>query len=339
MSIGDNAEIGLTSYAAFSKETTFGTYASATTAMDFLSCGFRVTRDSRKLDSFGLTRGFTKRVSLNKNVQGPFESYLHPVESTLLIAAALGGPIASTGTTLTHYTHSVSAGDFNTTTAINSLSANVKKGTPTFRYSGGRVNNLKIVANVGEPVMLTAEFLFKDATLQSDDIESTLSLSSVLPFTFVQGSFRYADTEASLTSTAVEAVVGVEIEINNNFKYDNDVRQLGSDIPSVIPATRREVMLKIKQRFDTTTAYSRFIANTMAAAEVVFTSNQTIFTTTSFYQMVFRFPKVVPNSPDPELSGPNEILMQEIEFDVIVDTGTSGGREIGVTIQNNVVSY
>lgn len=339
MSIGDNAEIGLTSYAAFGKETTFGTYASATTGIDFLSCGFRVTRESKKLDSFGLTRGFTKRVTLNQSVMGPLEAYLHPVESVLFLAAALGGPVASTGTTLSHYTHSISAGDFNTTTAINSLSANVKKGSFVWRYSGGRVDTLKITANVNEPVQIAMDFLFKDATQQSDDIESSLSLSSTLPFTFVHGNFRYADTEASLTSTAVETIVGLELTIKNNFEYGNDARALGSNLPSVIPPTRREIGLKVKQRFDTTSAYSRFIANTPGAAEIRFVSNQTIFTTTSFYLVDIILPKVIPNSPDPELASPSDIIMQEIDFDVIVDTGTSSGRDIGITVQNNVVSY
>ena len=339
MAIGDNAEIGLTSYLALSKESVFGTYASATTAIDFLSCGFRVTRESQKLDSFGLTRGFTKRVSLNQNVTGPLESYLHPVESVLLVSAALGGHISSTGTTASHYTHSISAGDFNTTTAINSISANVKKGSYVWRYLGGRVNSLKITANAGEPAMLSAEFMFKDATQLSDDIENTLSLSTTLPFTFVQGSFQYASNEAALTTTAEESVIGVEIEINNNFKYDNDVRELGSNLPSVIPPTRRDVLLKVKQRFDTTTTYNRFINNTFGAASVIFTSTESIFTTTSLYQMVFRFPRVVPNSPDPELASPSDILMMETEFDVIQDTGTSSGREIGVTVVNNVVNY
>jgi len=201
------------------------------------------------------------------------------------------------------------------------------------------VNSLKITANTGEPIQVTADMLFKDATQQSDDIESSLSLSTILPFTFIQGSFRYTNTEGSLTSTVAESVIGIELEINNNFKYDNDVRELGSNLPSVIPPTRRDIKLKVKQRFDTTTTYNRFIASTAGSAEIVFTSNETVFTTTSFYQIVFRLPKLIPNSPDPELSSPEDVLMMETDFDVIVDTGTSAGRDIGITVVNNVASY
>lgn len=340
MAIGDGAEIGLTSYVAFAKEATFGTYASATTAIDFLSCTFKVTRDSQKLDTFGLTRGFTKRVQLGQNVTGSIETYLHPADTTLLVAAALGGPIASTGTTVSHYTHSISAGNFDTTTAINQLSCNEKKGLHTFRYIGGRVNSIKFVANVGDPVMVTAEFMFKDATLQSDDISSILSMSSVLPFTFVEGSFQYASTEAGLpTTTAIESVIGIELEINNNLKYDNDVRSLGSRLPSVIPPTRREVKLKVKQRLDTTTAYTQFISATPAAAQIAFTSPSTVFTSTSFYQCIIRLPQIIRNSPDPELASPSDILIMETEFDCIVDTGTSAGRDVGITFVNGTTNY
>ncbi len=337
MAIGDNAEIGLTSYVAFSKETTFGTYASATSAVDFLSCGFRTSRESRKLDSFGLNRGFTKRVSLGQNVGGPFESYLHPEEGVLLLANALGGPIASATLTTGAFTHSISAGNFDTTTAIRSLSANVKKGSKVWRYLGGKINTMRISAQVGEPVNVSMEFVFKDQTQLSDDIQTALTLSSVLPFTFVEGSFRYTDSEASLTSTVAESVVGIELSISNNIISGSEVRSLGSRLPSVLPATRRNIELKVRQRFDTTTAFARFMANTFGSAEIVFAGAQIV--SGANYEIRFRLPKLVPNSPDPVLDNPNGVLMSEIDFDVVADTLTSAGRDIGCTVINATSSY
>ena len=177
---GSTAKTVLPSYVAVGKESAWGTYASATTAMEFISCSFKTEIESQKLDSIGLNRGYTKRVQLNKNVQGSLEMNLHSVESTMMIANALGGAIVTTPGSTGAYVHSISAGNFDT--GVSSLSFNVRKGDTTpWHYSGGRVNVMKISAEVGEVVKASFEMIFQDSTQLTDDISGTLSITSVLP--------------------------------------------------------------------------------------------------------------------------------------------------------------
>jgi hypothetical protein len=341
MAVGDNYQTSVKSYVAAFKETTFGTYpASAATnasAIEFISCGFQTTIDSQKLESFGLTRGYNKRVQLNKNVGGALESYLHPHESPLLFAVAMGGGITSAGTTTAGYTHSLTAGDFDTSPS--SLSFNVKKGDTVFGYTGGRVNALKISAKINEPVMVSAEFIFKDSTVGATDIASSLSISSVLPFTFAQGVYRYQATEsAAATTTAAEPIQEFELTINNGLIADDAARQLGSNLLQILPPTRRSIDFKIVARFDTTTTYNRFIQGTAGSAELIFTG-ATVITSTSNYMCTIRLPKLYYNTSDPLLESPEDILQAEIAFDVTTDTGTSAGRDIGITFFNDIATY
>ena len=81
MAVGDGAEIGVRSYVAMSKETTFGAYASATTAIEALSIGIREEIESEMIESINLNRGMTKRVQTMKNTGGTLEMNLQNEES------------------------------------------------------------------------------------------------------------------------------------------------------------------------------------------------------------------------------------------------------------------
>lgn len=338
MAVGDLAKIAALSYVAFGKETTWGTYNSATTAAEFLSCSFRTDVETKKLDQIGWNRGFSHRVTLGKMVGGTLEQYLHPVESVLLIANALGGHIVSTSQTAASI-HSITTGNFDTVPSIG-LSFNVRKGeTHTWRYSGGRCNVMKLSGNVGEPIMASFEFIFKDATQVSDDISAALQISGVAPFTFVNGVFRYANSETVVnTTTAEEPIQSFELTVNNNLKSESEARQLGTSLLGVLPPTRREVEFKITNRFDTTTTWLRFIQATQGSVELKFVGQA--ISAEYNNEMTIRLPKVFNVAGDPEIGGAEEILTTEIPFDVLLnDAGTTTGRDIGVTIKNAVTAY
>lgn len=337
MPIGDEAKSAIQSYVAYGKESTFGTYASATTAIEALSCSFRTDVESQKLDTFGPSRDFMKRVALNKTVGGGLEAYLHPQESVLLLAGVLGGGIATTSLT-SAATHSLTAGNFDTSPA--SLSFNVRKGGDTghtWRYTGGRVDSLKISAAINEPVKLAVEMIFKDSTQASDSIAGILSISSVIPYVYTGGNYKYSSTESgAANSTNSERITGFELSISNNFDADAG-RELGSNVPRVIPPKRREIEFKVTQRFDTMTVWNRFIQNTQGAVELFFRGESV--SSEYFFDMTIRMPKVFVKSPDPEIGGPDEILMSEIEFDVLNDNpSTTTGKAIGVTIINSTTA-
>lgn len=340
MAVGDQAEAGVRTYVAVGRETTFGTYASATTAVEALSCSFMTSIKSMKLDTLG-NRGYAKRVQTDKMVGGTLEDYVSPDQSVLLFAGAMGGGITSALHTTGVYNHSLSAGNFASAGTGASLSFNVRKGsTLTWRYSGGRVNTMKLSAAVGEPLKATYEMVFVDSTLPSDDISGILSVSALLPFVYHQGVFRYQASEAAVqTTTANEPIQAFELTVNNNIISDAAARALGSLLPQVLPATRREVGFKITQRFDTSTAYNRMLQGTAGAVMLFFQSSQ--IGATGFYnELTCLMPKVFYNGGDVEVKDTGSILQAEIEMDVMVDSpATSTGRDIGFTFRNAVVSY
>ena len=339
MAVGDGAEATIRSYVAYQKESTFGTYPTATlTAVEVISCGFKVDRDSIKIETLNKNRDFTKRVQADQNVGGSLEMYLHPIESVLLVATAMGGGIATSSQSGIAI-HSITAGNFDTSPA--SLSFNIRKGsTHTFRYLGGRPDKLTIEATIGQPIKLTAEMVFKDATQQSDDIGATLSVSTVAPFIYHQGQYIYAAVEGSLTTTVAEPIQSFKLTINNNVVKDESARQLGSYIPSVLPPTQREIELMITQRWDTTTNYQRFIQATIGAVRFDMVGSAVTSTSALPFRWVIDMPKVYMNSPDPELGGAGDILQSEITLDVVSENSqTTTGKAIGMTVWNNQNAY
>lgn len=340
MAIGDGGEAAVRSYVSVGKEATFGTYTAPSMAVEALSCGFMTEIDVEKIDSIGLgQRGMGKRVQKDKKVAGALEAYLHPQESVLLFGAAMGGGIVSAAHTVTVYNHSLTAGNFNTDSA--SVCFNVRKGSAmVFAYTGGRVNEMRISANVGEVVKVSYDFVFKDSTNSAADLSTALSISSVLPFTYVQGKYRYNTTEATAaTTTSEEPIQGFELSVKNNIVSDKSARALGSNIPQILPATRREIDFKITQRFDTMTAYNRFIQATQGAVELFFQGEQ--IGSTGFYnEATIRLPKIYYDKADVELKDTGSILQAEIPCSVVVDNpNTSTGRDIGISFRNGVASY
>ena len=346
MGVGDFANPAVFSYVALSKEATFGTYASASTAIEAISCSFMTTIKHQKIDAMFASRSHYRQVRLEKEVKGTLEQYLHPQESVLLLANVLAGQISSTAATNSTL-HSISAGNFQN--SIAALSFNVRKGGAagnpataalTYRYQGGRCNSLKMVADVGQPVKVSYDFIFQDSTQVSDDISNILSLSSIQPFTFVGGTYKYGSSEGSLSQ---ENITHFEMTINNNLVDGKEARALGTNTIMVLPATKRDIMLKTTQRFDTTTIWQRFIQATEGSIELSFSGAAIVAGTTAseyFFTMQMRLPRVVPQSGDVALKSSKDILSADIEWDVLIDTpSTSTGRDIGLTIRNSTASY
>lgn len=339
MAVGGDSYQAVNSYLIVQRESTWGSLqhsgATNSVAIPFLSCNIKTDIKSEKLDTIG-HRGFIKRVPLERSVSGTLETHLNAVETTLLMGVALGGGITSTSLTGA-YTHSLSVGDI-VNTAPTAVSFNMKKGGQVFNYLGGRVNSMKITANAGEVAKVSFDMIFKDSTIGATDVATTLSYTSVLPFTFVQGVFRYQSSEANAaTTTAEEPILGFELTVNNGLKSDNDARALGTALLSVLPPTKRSTEFKVTQRFDTTTTYNRFIQATIGAVELVFTGEA--ITAEHSNKMTIRLPKVYNRTGDTEVTGSGDILKTEINFDAILDTTTSAGRDIAVTVINNVPSY
>lgn len=343
MAIGQGGSAGVKSYVALFVETTYGTFpataGTGATTLEPISVGFKKEIASIKLDTLSLNRGFTHHVQTDINAGGTLEQFLHPEESVRLFVNALGGNITSTAGSTGVYHHSITAGDFSTNDTITSLSFLVRKGdTQHLKYTGGRINSMKITANVGEPVHVAYDFIFQDGSIGGSDITATLSTSAILPFTYVQGNFDYAPSEASLTTTAVEHITGFELTVNNNLVSDASVRSLGTNTIVTLPPTRREIEFKITQRFDTTTTYTRFTEHSTGAIKLRFQGAS--LTAADYYKCELVLPKVYCDTPDVEVGSANDILVSEIVYHALVDDpNTSTGKDIAVTFHNATASY
>lgn len=342
MAVGDQAKAGVQSFVAFRQESTYGTDAVTTTALQVcepISIGFKTEFETKKLPSLNKNRAAVKQVQLAKNVMGNLETYLHPEESLHFLINAMGGNYTFTSLTAAG-SHSISTGNFASTDTITSLSLHARKGdTHNFRYLGGVINSLKISAKTGEEARVSAEFVFQNSTIGSADLAGALSISTVAPFTYVNGTYRYDATEGSLTSSVAESIMSFELEIKNNLVTDDKNRALGSQLISGRPpALNREVMLKITQRFDTTTTYDRMVQNTQGAVALFFSG--TSISAEYSRQMNIILPNVRHRNTEPTVGGSDEVLTSEIEFDCILsgNAGTSTSREIGMTIINTVLS-
>ncbi|MCK5358331.1 MAG: hypothetical protein KAJ48_08040 [Elusimicrobiales bacterium] len=332
MGIGDKAEASVRSYVAMDREVTYGTYTTNTTALtavEALSCSFKTNIKSIKLPAITTNRGFSRRVMTDKEVGGTLETYGHPNESILVLVSGLGGALSTTTLSTGAYSHVLNAGNFGS--SIPSVCFNVRKGSAqTWRYSGGRVNTLKLSAEVGDMLKISADYIFKDSTQVSDDQSANLSLTSHIPFSFEGGAFTYSGVS--------EKITGFELSINNNLVSDKNARALGQNTLQVLPALRRDVEFKITQRMDTTTTWTRFTSGTNAAAQLVFTG--ATLTAANTNKLTIDLPKVFYQTPDVELSSPDEILMSDINYDVVVDAPhTSTGYDVKVTVINDVTTY
>lgn len=337
MAVGDEAQVAARSYTAIGKEAVFGTYNTATTAVEPISNNIMTEIESIKLPTMNVNRGEVRRVQTNKNVGGTLEAYLHNQESILLMASAVGpNTLASSSLTGGAYTHSLSAANHET---FGSLCFNVRKGdTITWQYSGGRVNALTIAGTVGEPVKISAEMVFQDSTQSANDLATSLSVTTLTPWVFHQGQFIYGATTTSLTTTNAEPIQSFELTINNNIESGVPARELGTQIPGVLPPKNRSVELTVTQRFDTTTAVSRFTEGTQGSIRIQFDGSS--ISAEHNHKLQIDMPVVYNRTGDAELPGPGEILVQNMEFDVLVDNpNTTTGKDIAITVINNVASY
>jgi len=114
---------------------------------------------------------------------------------------------------------------------------------------------------------------------------------------------------------------------------------LGSRLLSRIPpATRREISLKVSQRFDTSTAHTNMIQNTTGAVMLDFQGSTISAEFSRRLRIVL--PRVRIKKSDPLVEGANEVLTSEMEYDVLVsgDPGTTTSREIGMTLRNAITT-
>lgn len=348
MSVGDSALLRSLSYLGVGRETTFGTFNTLLSGLDFISHSIKTQKDSKILDQIERSRTLSKRLHLSKQVGGDVSWYFRPMQTAdcFLIQNAFGGA-AAVSATVTGETvggggmdHVFGVGNFNLT--YSSLCISARKGQVTagkvWQYHGVRVEELTVSASVDEPVMCSASVICRDSTQTSSDIESQLTTTSNPILSFVDARVSVETNFASLTTSSLWHVQSVEFKVKNNLKNGAESRRIGSDILTVLPPGLQTYELTMGIRFDTTTAYDAMISATKLAAELEFLG-PTISGSVARQGLLLEFQKLyIKDAGDPEVSGPDGILTSQVTFDVLRDESASG-YAVRATVTNNITAF
>lgn len=349
MSVGQGVLVGDLSYISLGRESTYGTYTTCTAGLNFMSGSMKMLKEVKIIEEIQTTRTNSHAIQLGRTVEGEIEAVYSPRNlacNYLLQNAFGGGPITTataTGDTVgaATFTHTVAISNFSQT--YSSLCLNMRKGEATngkvFEYNGIRVNEFTLKAEIDNALMMTAAVIAKDATSTSNDVSAVLSTESQIPLSFVDGRFSVETTEAGLTSTSYWNVQGFEFKISNNLMSDAGSRRIGSDTLQVLPAGLANFELKATIRFDTTTAYDAMLAGTRFAAEFMF-EGLTMSGSKLRESIKVVMPYVlISDAGDPEIGGPNEPLVSEINFAVLRDGTTTTGYAVKAHITNDTSTY
>lgn len=346
MAVGDSSLFAGSSYLAIGRETTTGTYNTCTAGLDFLSAGLKTSQDSKILETIQRSRTYSKRIQLSKMVEGSIESYIAPENDAFayIMQNAFGGTVTSataTGETAggLGFTHTFATGSMDQSAP--SLCINMRKGPSAgqvFEYSGVRVNEFGIDAEIDDAVKFSAALVAMDSTATTNDVESALTYTALECLNFINGRISVENSFASLTSTSFWHVQSVSFSMNNSLKTGPEARRIGSATLDVLPPGIQSYTLSMDVRFDTTTAFDAMINATELAAELEFLGS-TMTTSVIKRGLKLQFQKImVKDAGDPEIGGPDEILTSTVEFDVLRDESATG-YAVQALLTNPTSSY
>lgn len=344
MGVGDSTYFGYGSVLGMAEETTFGTKVTMTSWIEFNSESMKRSIEEMKLESINTTRNFRRRMLMNESVEGSIESYLNLGSDAImyLVKQAMGGTCSSASQVSGCIAHTFYEGDMesNKSTSgaadVKSLSIQVRKGgSNLWDFKGCRVNNLTIKGEVGSPILITAEIIGKAGTISTDSMP-TIVFSDVAPVNFTGVTIKTSDTSTSLTA---ETFQSFELSINNNLVSDGAARQLGIRTVGILPPTRREVSLKLSQRFDTTSSFSYHLNETKRHITILLDNGQTVGSTAlaTTYSMLIDLPACYYNSNMPEIGDIGPIQLEH-EISCISEP-TSTGYAIQITAYNAKAFY
>lgn len=352
MPVGAGGLISGLSYFALGRETSFGTYTTCTSGMDFLSCSLKMVKENKILEQIQRSRTYSANIRQSRVVEGEVGFYYQPRldACNYILQNFFGGTVSSataTGETVgaganSAMTHTFEIGSMDQSSP--SLCINVRKGPSStgkvFEYSGVRVDELMFTAELNEPLMANAVLVCKDASQSSNDVQSASAVPTTSVLSFVDGRLSIEATFASLTSSSIWHVISAEWGWANSLKKDDDSRRIGSDTLQVLPPGMAQFTLTCKVRFDTTTAYDAMMQGTQLACQLEFLGATLPGGSAIRQGIKFNFPKVfVSEAGDPEIGGPDELLTSDITLHVLRDDSSSGGYAVQALVTNQKANY
>jgi hypothetical protein len=338
MSVGNTIPFnGYEAILGIGKETTFGTFITATAFLEFNSESLKYTKEEIKLESINGMRDYTRRMFGNTTVDGSIEAPLNLASDAcvFLLKAGMGGTATAAAGSGTSKIHTLSQGTMDDDSTMRSLSLSVRPGNgsaSTWSFYGCRVNQLTLKSEVGTPVIMNVDILGKGCSISAT--MPAASYSIINPLTFQNVAMSVGTTIGAATTTSQEYVKSFELTLNNNLYGDH--RCLGSAEVVGIPAGKRDITLKVTQAFDTTTAFERYTTATLTAIKLTMDSGIAYGTSIGTYKMEVFLPRCYLNPFTPAVGG-NDPVFQELEYRCMYSTEAT--YAIKMTVQNLTASY
>jgi len=220
-----------------------------------------------------------------------------------------------------------------------SVCINLRKGESAggmvFEYSGLRVNELGLTAEIDDALKCSVSMMGKDSTQTSNDVAGVITGLQSKCLSFSRGRFSTENTFASLTSTSFWHVQSIEFGITNSLKSDTDSRRIGSDVLDVIPQGIAAFTLNVSMRFDTLTSYNAMLNESTLSAQFFFDGDTLTASSIIRESLRLDFPRVfVNNAGDPEIGGPDEVIKADIEFLILRDISSATGFAVQALLTN-----
>ena len=342
MAIGDGYQHNYKSALGLAKETTWGTFVTASTFIEFDSESLKRAIPIEKINAVNSERSPVKFYLSNETVSGGIEGPVNVAADAfvMLLKNALGGTCASTALSAGAYSHVLYVGDqesnANTSTATDTkgLSFEVRRGANhVWRISGGRVNKMSIKGEIGQPIKFSAEIVAKTASLTTA-LSTTVVYTDATPQLWTQVVITDAASVGAIPGSA-QTYQNFEVNIDN--KLMTDMRNLGSRQISALPIGGFDVSMKLTQRFDTSTSHDYWLAETPRSFRIAVTG-ATIGAQSPQYLLQIDLPKCVLAYDHPTVNGREGVLTHELPYMCLRDNTTTG-YEIRATVQNATASY
>lgn len=351
MAVGQNSNVGFNSYLLVGREATFKTYNTCTAALEFMSASFVTKKEIKQIEAVRKSRTFADKIGLGKVVEGEIEFAIGADDnaSQYILQNAMGGGTISSATAagdtvgggLFEHVYSISGFD----STYSSLCFNHRKGDATngktFEYSGARVNELTLKAEIDEPLVASAKVICVDSTSGGADLSANVTNNNgQVPLVFTNMRFSVESTFAALTTSSYWHVQSIEVGMNNNLKADADSRRIGSDLLQILPPGTMALSMSVSMRFDTLTAYAAMMAETQLAAQVEFLQVGNHAGSNLAQGIRVDFPRIyISDAGDPEIGGPDEVIKSDVSFLILQDDSSATGYACKVTARNATSTY
>lgn len=295
------AHMGVGAQLAIGKESAWGTPVADTALINFESEGLKPELNKGEEPSLLASKAPAAFDLMGHKVSGPFSATLKPELAGFLIKAALGGTDTVTqnfGGVTGQHQHSIVAQTATGALPSYTLYANRKQATK--RYSGCKINTLRISAKSGDYVRVSGEWKGKD--------ESSGSITSTTPPS--KKAYKLIGGTVTLGGTALD-VTSVELEIQNNLEDGPQTNVSGLYHTEPVHGKRRFV-LSIEMPYDTNSESLRntnFLTETVLASAVLHLESPEIIAVASKYRMDITLNNVAILDADAPIGGPGLVTM------------------------------